>query len=471
MIFNQSLTEGVVPADWKLATVCPIFKKKGSKTEPGNYRPVSLTCILCKIMENLVRKQIMNHVESNKLLNPQQHGFVTGKSCTTNLLETLDDWTQEIENDNSVDAIYMDFKKAFDTVPHKRLLLKLDAIGIKGNTQNWIRKFLEGRNQRVVVNGTKSSPADVTSGIPQGSVLGPTLFVIYINDLPLGLKNTAQLFADDTKLYGKSNTKEDQITIQEDLNTLQLWSDKWLLAFHPDKCHTIKLGKTKSEAEYYLMQKNGKKTILQESIIEKDLGVIVDNQLSFQNQISTAVAKANKVLGVIRRSFTTGDKTVFMKLYKSIVRPIIEYGNVVWHPTYKTLEKDIENVQRRATKMLGSIKNLTYPERLKQLNLPSLQHRRRRGDMIETFKYIKGKYTTIKPEWKKNVNQNRGNSCKLMKNRQVKRTRINYLTNRVVSDWNALPENVIQADTINQFKNRLDKHWEKLETIHDPSCQ
>ena len=321
------------------------------------------------------------------------------------------------------------------------------------------------------MNGSKSSPVQVTSGIPQGSVLGPTLFVIYINDLPWGLNNTAQLFADDTKLYGKSDSREEQQTIQEDLQTLQQWSNLWLLAFHPDKCHSIKIGKKKSEAEYHLEDKNGIKTALKESTTEKDLGVIVDNQLNFKEHVSTAVNKGNRVLGVIRRSFNTGDPTTFMKLYKSIVRPILEYGNVIWHPSLKSVEKEIEDVQRRATKMIGKMKNLPYPERLKLLQLPSLQHRRKRGDMIETYKYLTGRYTTERPKWIINNNQNRGNNYKLMKVRTTAKTRTNFLTNRVVNDWNKLPAQIVQAETLNIFKNRLDNHWKDTEEVYNPSCQ
>ena len=469
IIYKLSLKEGVIPSDWKTATVCPIYKRKGNRNDPSNYRPVSLTCILCKVMETLVRKQIMIHLQINNLLSQQQHGFVTGKSCMTNLIETIDDWTQALEEDSSLDAIYMDFKKAFDTVPHQRLLRKIQATGIQGQTLKWIEAFLENRTQKVVVNGAKSSPAEVTSGIPQGSVLGPTLFVIYINDLPQNLNNKVQLFADDTKLYGKSNTSQEQDLIQQDLNTLQEWSEKWLLAFHPDKCHTIKIGKTKSYAKYHMKHKEGEVVELKEATSEKDLGVVVDNDLNFKQHIATAVSKGNKVLGLIRRSFKTGEKETFVNLYKSIVRPLLEYGNVVWHPLLKSQEKDIEDVQRRATKLIGSIKDLTYSERLEQLKLPSLQHRRRRGDMIETYKYITKKYSAKKPEWKLN-DRNRGNGYKLAKHGPTQKQRVNFLTNRVINDWNKLPAKVVQAETLNQFKNRLDNHWKK-EDLYNPTCQ
>ena len=185
----------------------PIFKK-GRKQDPGNYRPVSLTCVLCKVEEKLVRQSVVEHLEQNKLISDEQPGFVGGRSCITHLLDVLDDWTKALEEGYSIDAIYMDFRKAFDSVPHCRLMSKLEALGIRGQVLQWSRAFLRGRLQRVLVNGNASSPAPVTSGIPQGSVHGPTLFVMYINDMPRAVNNRVKMFAGDTKLYARSDTRE-----------------------------------------------------------------------------------------------------------------------------------------------------------------------------------------------------------------------------------------------------------------------
>ena len=193
--------------DWKLACVTPVFKK-GSRSSASNYRPVSLTYIACKVMEKLIREQLMRHLVNNELVTKNQYDFVPGRSCSTQLLETLDDWTSIIDNGGSLDVVYMNYMKAFDTVPHGRLLIKLSAYGLKGKILGWIRDFLRSRKQRVVVNSVKSEEAKVSSGIPQGSVLGPLLFVIFINDLPENVRKEIKMFSDDTKPYARSDKDE-----------------------------------------------------------------------------------------------------------------------------------------------------------------------------------------------------------------------------------------------------------------------
>ena len=240
VLFNRSMNESRLPADWKQALVTPIFKK-GSKAMPGNYRPVSLTCIVCKIMEKLIRDKLVQHLSKSELISHDQHGFVKGRSCTTQLLEVLDVWTKVLDEGGRIDVIYMDFQKAFDTVPHRRLIHKVKAHGIGGHLLGWLKDFLADREQRVVVNGTRSSIAKVTSGVPQGSVLGPVLFLLFINDLPTGISNFIKMFADDTKLYSGLRTADDD-SLQKDLEVLQDWSSKWLMRFHPEKCKVMKLG-------------------------------------------------------------------------------------------------------------------------------------------------------------------------------------------------------------------------------------
>jgi len=217
-IFKLSIAEGRVPDKWKLGNITSLFKK-GSRSCPANYRPVSLTSILCKVIEGLVKKVMMQYLLSNSLLAPQQHGFLPKKACVTNLLETVDIVTSELAIGRPVDLVYLDFAKAFDTVPHKRLLVKLEAYGIDDQLRAWIRYFLSDRKQRVVMGEFESEWTDVTSGVPQGSVLGPLLFLLYINDLPDLWTNVSKFYADDGKIIGKEvNTNEGVKKVQADVD-------------------------------------------------------------------------------------------------------------------------------------------------------------------------------------------------------------------------------------------------------------
>ena len=475
-LFRQTLDEGKLPDEWKKALVSPIYKRKGSKTSPNNYRPVSLTCIVCKIMEKIVRKAVMAHLQENEIVTSEQHGFISGRSCMTQLLEAMDTWTEVLDDHGSVDIIYTDFQKAFDSVPHGRLMEKVSACGIKGKAQKWIDNFLRDRSQRVVVNGATSQEGAVTSGIPQGSVLGPILFVIYINDLPQTVKSQIKMFADDTKLFSRTD-KVGATDLQNDLDALTQWSDRWQLKFHPEKCGVLKLGQDRGTA-YYMDTKdkdgNTTRIRLKETQEEKDLGVTIDKALSFKQHIEEATLKANRVVGNIRRSFDYLSLETFTLLFKSLVRPILEYGHCVWNPDeekQKGLCAKLENVQKRATKLLGEIKDLSYPERLRKLRLPSLEHRRKRGDAIEVYKYLHGKYNVQSPTLELNKDAiTRGNSMKLEKKRPRLNIRGNYFSNRVVNLWNGLPEKVVTAPSVDAFKARLDRHWENLPSVYNPMC-
>ena len=232
-LFNTSMDSGIVPESWKTANVTPIFKK-GDKRDPSNYRPVSLTSTIGKIMEKIIRDHINKHMQLNKLYSPHQHGFRKGRSFSTQLLEGTEDWTKLLDEDNSVDCIYLDYKKAFDSVPHQRLMIKLHAYGIRGKLWKWIIAYLSNRQQQVVINGIASESTDVMSGIPQGSILGPELFLIFINDLPESIKSpdgAVKLFADDTKLYSVVNNTTEHAALQEDLERLNKWAETWQLPF------------------------------------------------------------------------------------------------------------------------------------------------------------------------------------------------------------------------------------------------
>ena len=235
MLFTKTLKQGKIPRKWKVAEVRPIFKK-GNKASPNNYRPVSLTSIVCKVFECFVRDALYNHLISNNLLSKDQFGFCQGRSCVTQLLATIHDWMLNLDNKIPTDAVYLDFSKAFDSVPHGRLVHKLKAYGIRGKVLDWVEDFLLHRSQFVSINGSQSDMIHVSSGVPQGSVLGPTLFIYYINDLPSETDRKVRIFADDSKIYSGVSTKEDSIKLQEGIDALVEWSKKWMMKFNADKC-------------------------------------------------------------------------------------------------------------------------------------------------------------------------------------------------------------------------------------------
>ncbi|KAF2354344.1 Reverse transcriptase domain [Trinorchestia longiramus] len=234
-IFNRSLETGIVPDDWKRANVTPIFKK-GNKQIPNNYRPISLTSVISKTIERLLKVRITKHLNDQNLINDTQHGFREKRSCLTNLLDFFGEVNRKSDSTKAVDLVYLDFQKAFDKVPHERLMAKVEAHGIRGNYSRWIRNWLTGRTQRVVINDETSDPALVTSGVPQESVLGPLLFIIYINDLDVGIISKINKFADDAKLCHRAFTERDRATIQSDLNRFE---------FHPltsPTCRSVRSG-------------------------------------------------------------------------------------------------------------------------------------------------------------------------------------------------------------------------------------
>jgi hypothetical protein len=464
-VFNNSLRAGKVPSEWKTAVISAIFKK-GNRKEPANYRPISLTNIASKVMESLVRDHILDHMQSNDLLSDRQFGFVKGRSTVLQLLHVVEKWTEMLDQGDQVDAIYMDFAKAFDKVPHKRLISKMSSYGISNQLLNWVTDFLSARNHRVRVNGSYSEEADVLSGIPQGSVLGPTLFILFINDLPGCTTNEVYLFADDTKIFSPITSDKEVTALQKDIDECLKWSKKWLLEFNKDKCKVLDISTRPRGQHAYHMQG----TVLSHIAVEKDLGVEMDTHLKYDQHISSKAKKANALVAVIRRAFRNLNKWSFPKLFKGIVRPHLEYAAAVWNPHYK---KDIillENVQRRATKLVPGLKDLSYQDRLKELKLPTLVYRRLRGDMIEVFKMTSGYYDSKTPGI---LNQNttdrglRGHSKKIQKHRARLDVRKYSFSHRVVDVWNGLPEKVISAPSVKSFERRLDKHWRTAELLYD----
>ena len=465
LLFNLSLATGAILEIWKLANVTPIFKK-GAKTTPGNYRLVSLTSIICKVMESLLRDQIVIHLAENDLIYQSQHGFMTKKSCLTNLLEYLETLSKLIDEGHAVDVVYLDFAKAFDKVPHARLSAVLSAHGIGGDVLGWIEEWLRGRKQRVVLNGKESGWLPVTSGVPQGSVLGPTLFVIFINPIDHVLESLSGFlskFADDTKVGGKANNTEDCKVLQEILDYLVEWADKWQMKFNADKCKVIHFGRNNIRHKYVMGGYAPAGVVLEEVKVEKDVGVMVSEDLKPSIQCSQAAKKANSILGRMARSFSYRDSVVWLRLYKMYVRPHLEYAVQAWSPWTQHDIKVLEDVQRRAVRMISGLRAQSYEDKLSELDLMSLEDRRTRGDLIQTWKILHGVDNVSEGTWftrlhSTSVRDTRASSSPytLVQNPANSEQRRNMFSYRVVRSWNSLPLKVQSSVSINAFKNNYD---------------
>ena len=327
----------------------------------------------------------MHHIEQQ--LSSDQHGFVEHKSCLSNLLETVETIIDMIDKGDPVDVFYFDFCKAFDSVPHFRLLTKMKSMGITGKTLDIVRDFLSGRSFRTYVGGTLSLLRAVLSGVPQGSVLGPLLFIIFINDLPDCIKAIAKLFADDLKAIVNANSV---IENRDMLLNLQKWEETWLLRFNPSKCKVMHLDFNENPNHEH----NFNDVILSSVETEKDLGVLVTEQLLWKDQMKACISKANQMISWVTRNLILRDKYVMRNVYKTVIRPHLEYCTQLWSPTAKhgnwAQIIEIENVQRRFTRLIDDLGTLPYSERLRALKLTTLAERRNRGDLIETFKIVNG---------------------------------------------------------------------------------
>lgn len=450
ILFSESLATSTLPGDWLRASVTPVFKK-GDKSSPSNYRPISLLPTISKILERIISDQLLDFALSQNVLPDEQHGFVSGRSTLTNLISAIDDWTRAWDQGLNTDVVYLDFSRAFDKVPHNRLLSKLEHFGVRGNLLSWIRAFLTNRSFRVRVGSTYSSEdKKVTSGVPQGSVLGPVLFILYTADLPSSIRSTCLFYADDAKIY--SCPQLNPGVLQRDLDLLGEWCDDWLLPLNLEKCCVMHIGHGNSDITYRL---GGR--VIQTVTRHSDLGLLVADDLTWTDHIASLSAKARKVTWLLQKNFNRCDIKTAKLLYETYVRPIMEYAGPAWWVVRRGDAALLESIQRWNTRIPYGWLRPCYEERLQLFGLTTFAERRGRGDIIVTYRAINGHFgESIGDMFVRNQNHLRGHSFKLAKEKFKTTQRQFFLSNRVFDVWNGLPPSVVNAPSVNAFKNRFD---------------
>ncbi|KAK4811348.1 hypothetical protein QYF61_027577 [Mycteria americana] len=390
IIFEKSWQTGEVPSDWKRGNITPIFKEEKRKTWGTTGWSVSPLC-LARV-------------------------------------------TALVDKGRATDVIYLDLCKAFDTVPHNILVSKMERHGFDGWTTQWLRNWLNGRIQRVVVNSSMSGWRSVMSGVPQVSVLGPVLFNIFVGDMDSGIECSLSKFADDTKLSGVVDTLEGRDAIQRDLERLEEWARANLMKFSKAKCKVLHLGRGNPKHGYRL----GDEWIMS-SPAEKDLGVLVDEKLNMSRQCALAAQKDNRILGCIKKSMASRSREVILPLYSTLVRSHLEYCVQLGGPQNKKDMDQLKRVQRRAMKMIRGLEHLPYEDRLRELGLFSLEKRRLQGDLIVAFQYLKGAVLVL---------------AELIFFIRLD-IRKKFFTVRVVRHWNGLPREVVDAPLPGSVQGQL----------------
>lgn len=415
-IFNHSLSTGSFPSEWKKTFLIPIFKD-GTRNDAKNYRGVATLSALPKLFEKLIHQQLLDIVPDH--LNVEQHGFIKGRSTTTNLVMFSSFLLNSMESNSQIDTVYTDFSKAFDRVQHSILFGKLEQIGFSGNALNWIKSYLTNRKQRVKFVGLLSDEINVTSGVSQGSHLGPLLFNIFISDLSLTLGGINHLFyADDLKIFHIINNASDAAFLQNKIDELHTWCISNCLDLNIAKCNIISFTKRKTTLDFSYFVDN---VALNRVETIMDLGILFDCQINFKPHINKILGRSYGLLGFIKRRAREFNNTAVTKtLYISFVRSILEYGSVVWMPCRTDCTMRIESVQKQF--LLFALRELydprdfanlpSYNDRLQIIGLESLADRRTMLSACFTFDVLKNniKNRLLTDQFKLNTNRQLRNS-------------------------------------------------------------
>lgn len=454
LLFEKSLRDNSVPQDWRDARVVPIHKG-GDKLSVTNYRPVSITSVCCKVLEHMIAKHIINFLEKNDLLCLFQHGFRSGLSTVTQLIETVHDLCEAIDECKQVDVVCIDFAKAFDKVPHHKLLYKLRRLGISAAIVSWIEGYLRNRFQSVRIGTSVSEKCEVLSGVPQGSVLGPLLFLLYINDIPAIVNPPVKikLFADDCLIYSRVLCANDQTKLNKSLQALDLWCQRWGMEINYKKTTYTHVTRKRDVLKF---EYNIGKYALTEVQSFRYLGVTVAHNLDWRIHVDNTYSKVYQKLCFLRRKLTNATKELKLVAYKTFIRPVLEYANVVWSPHKKGLKKKVEKIQRLAARFICSRYRRadSVTDMLQQCGLELLESRRTKQWLKFLFQILYGsleldKEHYVKAPTKLGYRKNHSRAIRTV-NTHTDVYRYSFFPD-VIEIWN-----VVECSGVQQFELAID---------------
>lgn len=459
ILFNFSIEKGEVPEDWRVAAVVPI-PKTGKRDDPSNYRPVSLTSIPCKLMEHIIVTNLYDFLEKRNLLSPQQFGFRRGASCELLLTYLCHRIAQWMDQGLQVELLLFDLQRAFDKVKHSHLFSKMKRMGISPNFINWFRSFLGGRKQFVRINSGISDYEDVTSGVPQGTVSGPLLFLIFINDLPQHLNSLSMLFADDTAMCRPIRGPDDHRQVQEDIDALAHWCKIWDLPLNANKTKLIRFTRKKAQnitRQNYMI--NGMP--IEETENARYLGVILDQKFNWVKHISACCKKATQMLAFVSRNLKGTNRQAKEIATNLLVIPHLTYASAVWDPHTATQKSMLERIQRKSARTIFSAwdRHRCVRELMDNLGWINLEEKRREH-RLKLFYDILSEQTVIRKdeileEADYHARQDHTRKIKLF---QTKNSFFRYsFMPRTTFEWNTLPADTVVMPTKNTFIRSLEK--------------
>ena len=460
-LFNASLSCCQVPDMWKLSNVCAVFKK-GDPSLPSNYRPISLLNTLEKVFERIIFKHLFNFLKDTDFFTPVQSGFMPGDSTVNQLTFLYDKFCNALDNGLEVRAVFFDISKAFDKVWHRGLLFKLERAGIRGNLLSWFKDYLTNRRQKVVIPGASSDITYTSAGVPQGSILGPLLFLIYINDIVIDIRGNINLFADDTSLYFiVKNPVEASALIQSDINTITSWASSWLVTFNPSKSESLVISRKQNKPHHPSLTMLN--TEIPSNDTHKHLGVIFSSDGSWHQHVNYIKEKAWKRIGILRKLKHTMNRKSLEIIYLSFIRPVLEYADVVWDNCTINEQYELEKIQYEAARIItGCTRLVSIQNLLTESGLLLLKERRKNHKLTLFYKMA----NNLTPQFLSSLVPNtvaqtnpynlRNNDTLVTIAAKTSLYASSFLPS-TTKEWNSLPSELKHAVSLASFKSLITK--------------